>query len=156
LPSDQQIQSSPATARTAQPPRAVPEPTARPAEPVIRAVEPALPGTAAFLSGAETRLRDLLAFALAAEGGKPVGPGDVAALRQKAEAELEAYAFRTLHNRVEAIRLEAMQEQVARLRGGPGLIRLVFANLVALLIAAGLGFAAWRYQADLLALLNGA
>lgn len=149
LPSDQPGQSTLSAARPAPPQRGA-------QEPAIRAVEPALPGPDAFVVGPETRIRDLLAFAMAAEAGKPVSPGEIAALRQRAEADLEAHAFRTLHNRVEAIRTEAMQEQAARLRGGPGLLRLILANLISLLIAAGLGWAAWLYRADLLALLNGA
>ncbi len=146
--SDQQNQTHAGAPRPVAPPRAASDAT-------IRVVEPGLPAPSAFLGGPDTRLRDLIAFGMAAEAGRPVGPADIAALRQRAESELEVHAFRTLHNRVEAIRIEAMQEQVARLRGGPGLIRLVFANLLAIALAAGLGWAAWQYRADILTLLSG-
>jgi hypothetical protein len=145
--SDQHSQATLAAPRQAPPPR--------PSE-AIRAVEPGLPSPSAFREGEETRLRDLLAFAMAAEAGQPVGPGDIASLRQKAEADLQAHAFRTLHNQVEAIRIEAMREGMQRGGRGPGLLRLVIGNLVAIAIAAGLGWLAWRHQADLLTLLNGA
>jgi hypothetical protein len=132
-----------------------PVPTSRPAD-GIRAVEPGLPSPSAFLDGDETRLRDLLAFAMAAEAGQPVGPGDIASLRRKAEADLQAHAFRTLHNQVEAIRTEALRDGMQRSARGPGLLRLVLGNLIAIAIAAGLGWLAWRHQAELLTFLNGA
>lgn len=117
----------------------------------IRPVEPPLPVPQAFMAGEETRVRDLLAFALAAEAAKPVGAGEIASFRAKAEAELEAHAFRSLHNRVEAIRSEAMQEGIMRMRGGPGLPRLVIANLVAFGIGAAIVAFAWPHLAPLLA-----
>jgi hypothetical protein len=122
-----------------------PVPTSRPAD-GIRAVEPGLPSPSAFLDGDETRLRDLLAFAMAAEAGQPVGPGDIASLRRKAEADLQAHAFRT----------EALRDGMQRSARGPGLLRLVLGNLIAIAIAAGLGWLAWRHQAELLTFLNGA
>jgi hypothetical protein len=145
--SDQHSQATLAAPRPAPPPR---QPEA------LRAVEPGLPSPSAFREGEETRLRDLLAFAMAAEAGQPVGPGDIASLRQRAEAELHAHAFRTLHNQVEAIRTEALREGMQRSARGPGLFRLVLGNLLAIAVAAGLGWLAWRHQADLLTLLNGA
>lgn len=84
----------------------------------------------------EMRLRDLLAFAHAAEAGGT--QPDIAALRLRAEGELNAYAFRLLHNRVEDIRREAMQEQVASIRPTLSFSTLVAANVVAL-AAAGIG-----------------
>jgi hypothetical protein len=145
--SDQHSQASLAAPRQAPPPR--------PTE-AIRAVEPSLPSPSAFREGEETRLRDLLAFAMAADAAQPVGPGDIATFRQKAEAELHGHAFRILHNQVEAIRTDAVREGMQRSARGPGLIRLVFANLLAIALAVGLGWLAWRNQAVLLSLLNGA
>lgn len=109
-----------------------------------RLVPPATPALAAFQAGPETRLRDLLAFALATEADKPVTAGDLAELRQKAEAELNAHAFRTLHNQVETIRLEAATEALARTGRALGFGALVLANLVAIAIAAGGAFLLWR------------
>ncbi|MGX9965110.1 hypothetical protein ACVFYP_17400 [Roseomonas sp. F4] len=114
------------------------------ARPIARLLPDALPQPCleAFLSGQpDERLRDLLAFALAVETGPPA---DRDALRAKAEAELDAMAFRRLHNQVEAIRLEAAREQLAGLRGGPGFLRLVAAQLVALGLVAGLALLLWR------------
>ncbi|WP_304807154.1 hypothetical protein [Falsiroseomonas sp.] len=88
----------------------------------------------------DDRLRDLLAFALAVEAARPMEPE---ALRGKAEAELQAHAFRTLHNQAEAIRLEAARDQIARLPRGPGLLKLVLANLLAIALAAGAAYAIW-------------
>lgn len=119
------------------------------ARPVPAAVpDPAAgPSLAAFRSGgADHRLRDLLAFAMATEAGRPLPADGVETLRRQADAELEAYAFRTLHNRVEAIRREAMDEQVARLRPTTGFLGLLLANLLATCIVAGVilaGLAWW-------------
>ena len=113
----------------------------------VPAPTPAGPSLAAFRSGgADHRLRDLLAFAMATEAGRPLPADGVEALRRQADAELEAYAFRTLHNRVEAIRREAMDEQVARLRPTTGFFGLLLANLLATCIVAGVvlaGLAWW-------------
>lgn len=95
-----------------------------------------------FLSGPDTRLRDLLAFALAAEAGRAVTPDGIEALRKKAEAELQAHAMRTLHNRVETIRLEAVAEFPARTPRGLSFSRVVIANLVAIGVAGVLALAA--------------
>ncbi|WP_439595032.1 hypothetical protein [Falsiroseomonas sp.] len=112
----------------------------RPVPPVALATPPA-PCLEDFVTdGAEHRLRDLLAFALAVEAGRPT---EREALRGKAEAELQAHAFRTLHNQAEAIRMEAARDQLARLRGGPGFLKLVLANLVALGLLGGLAAALW-------------
>ena len=109
-----------------------------------RLVPPTAPRLDAFQSGPETRLRDLLAFALAAEAGKPVAAGDIAALRQKAEAELHVNALRTLHNQVETLRLEAATEALSRAGRSLGFGTLLAANLLALGIAAGAGWLVWR------------
>lgn len=87
------------------------------------------------LAGPETRMRDLLAFALAAEAGRPVPPGAIETLRNKAEAELQAHAFRLLHNQVETIRREAVAEQISRMPRGLSFSRVVIANLVAIAVA---------------------
>lgn len=96
-----------------------------------------LPGVSLrdFLSGPDTRLRDLVAFGMAVEAGRPPGPEAIETLRRQAEADLQAHAFRLLHNQVETIRREAMDEQMARTRAASlGFGGAVLANLVALLL----------------------
>lgn len=83
----------------------------------------------------EMRLRDLLVFGYAAEAG--TAAPDIPALRLRAEGELNAFAYRLLHNRVEEIRREAMQEQIAGMRPTLGFATLVAANALGL-VAAGL------------------
>jgi hypothetical protein len=102
----------------------------------VAAPPPDLPALPDFLGGSETRLRDLLAFGMAVEGGKPLPADGVEGLRRKADAELQAHAFRVLHNRVEAIRREAMDEQLARTARGVSFSSAVLANLLALLLVA--------------------
>lgn len=89
----------------------------------------------------EMRLRDMLAFAHAAESGGAVP--DVAALRLRAEGELNAFAYRLLHNRVDEIRREAMQEQIAGMRPTLSFATLVAANASALFAAGMLGAVLW-------------
>jgi hypothetical protein len=96
-----------------------------------------------FLAGSETRLRDLLAFAMAVEAARPLGPDGVDGLRRKADAELRGHAFRVLHNRVEDIRRDAMDEQVARMPRGLSFSAAVAANLAALGLGATLALLAW-------------
>lgn len=98
-------------------------------------VLPIGPSLAEFQAGEETRLRDLLAFAMAVEAGRPLGNDGVAVLRRRADADLEAYAFRVLHNQVETIRLDAMKEQLGRVRRGLSFWGALLANLLALAIA---------------------
>ncbi|MBX9594014.1 MAG: hypothetical protein K2X46_06600 [Roseomonas sp.] len=108
---------------------------------------PPLPMLASFLSpGDDHRLRDLLAFAMAVEAGRPLAPNGVDSLRREADAALEGYAFRSLHNRVEEIRMAAVVEHVGRLRSPPGFVTLVMANLVALALLAGGALLAWRHD----------
>ena len=126
-------------------PAAVTPPPATPrAVPPPRAVAPPLPEIGAFLGKEDTRLRDLLAFGLAVEAGRPVAGPDIAELRRKADAELEAQALRTLHNRVEAIRHEAMAEQLGRMARPLGFGGIVAANLLALAVAVACAVALWR------------
>jgi hypothetical protein len=96
-----------------------------------------------FLAGPETRLRDLLAFGMAAEGGR-LPPDGIEGLRRQADADLQAHAFRILHNQVETIRRQAVDEQIGRVRGGLGFGRAVLANLLALAIA-GVAVLAFRH-----------
>lgn len=102
------------------------------------------PSLAAFLRGGgpESRLRDLLAFGLAAEAGRPPGAGGVKALQDKAEAELAAHAIRLVHNQIETIRLQAVRDHISRMPRGLSFPRLVMANLVAFAILAVLALAA--------------
>ncbi len=112
------------------------------------------PGTFAlplqdFLSESDHRLRDLLAYGMAAEAGHTLPREGVDGLRRAADAELEAHAFRLMHNQAEAIRRQAMDEQLARLPRGLSFTGVVAANLVAvalgiaLLLAASLAFPDW-------------
>lgn len=108
-----------------------------------------LPPLSAFVTGDDQhRLRDLLAFAMAMDSPRPpippLAPTLLEGLRREADAALEAHTFRRLHNRVEEIRLAAVQEQMAHLRPPPGFLKLVLANLVAILLLAGGALAAWR------------
>jgi len=107
-----------------------------------------------FLSGSDARLRDLLAFGMAAETGRPLGPDGVAGLRRQAEAELEAYAFRLLHNQAETIRRQAMDEQIARLPRGISFSGAVAANLAALVLGGVLLIFAWLVAPDFFAELS--
>jgi hypothetical protein len=103
---------------------------------------------AAFRSdNPEMRLRDMLAFAMAAEAGGAAP--DVAGLRHKAEGELNAFAYRLLHNRVEEIRREAMQEQIAGMRPTLSFATLVTANAVALILAGMAGALLWVFLTGL-------
>lgn len=94
------------------------------------------PGPAAFRAsqpGPEDKLIAQVAFAMAAEGGTP--PRDAEAiqvLRNQATTALSEFAFRYLHNRVDEIRKEAAAEATTGAARGPGFLRLVLANLVAL------------------------
>lgn len=97
-----------------------------------------------FLAGPETRLRDLLAFGMAAEAGRALGPDGVETLRKRAEAELEAHAFRVLHNQVEAIRRDAAQEAAGRLRRGLSFTGAVAANMIGVALVLGLALLAWN------------
>lgn len=101
---------------------------------------PAGPALADFLGSEETRLRDLLAFALAAQAGRS-GPEAVEGLRRKAEAELHDHAFRLLHNEAERLRREGMEAERARAPRGGGFLAAVGANLAALALF-GLGLLA--------------
>jgi hypothetical protein len=94
-------------------------------------------GVKDFLSGDDTRLRDLLAFGMAVEAGRLSGPEGIAELRRKADAELEAYAFRVLHNQAETIRRQAVDEQLARMPRGQPFLGAVVANVagIALFLA---------------------
>ncbi|MGG5889298.1 hypothetical protein ACLF3G_19360 [Falsiroseomonas sp. HC035] len=134
-----------------------PRPTeARPAEirPVVPGLSlppPAAPCLEDFLTGREDdRLRDLLAFAMAVEAGRPTEPE---AMRGKAEAELQAHAFRTLHNQAETIRLEAAREQLSRSGRSLGFTGSFAASLLALLFGASILLVLWSQRANLMPLL---
>jgi hypothetical protein len=129
----------PAPTTAAPPPQGVLPPAA-----AARATSaaPAGPLLRDFLAGPDTRLRDLVAFALAAEAGRPVPPSGIEALRNKAEAELHAHAFLILHNQVETIRHEAITDQMGRMSRGLSFSRVVIANLVALGVVGVLALAA--------------
>ena len=96
----------------------------------------------------ERRLVDLLAFALGVERGADAAA--VEELRRRADADLTAEAFRRLHNESERIRQEAVLQHLGGMRGGPGFLRLVAANLVAVLLG-GLLLLWWAGAIDPLA-----
>lgn len=96
------------------------------------------PGLHEFLSGSDHRLRDLLAYGMAVEANRPLSREGVEELRRAAEAELDAHAFRTLHNQAEAIRRQAADEQLARLPRGLSFTGVVAANLVAVALGVAL------------------
>lgn len=112
---------------------------------------PALP-VRAFLSGrADDLVVDLLAYALYARDREARGPvaadaagqeDPVQRFRREATADLTKFTFRYFHNQVEEIRLAAVREHLGALPRGPGFLRLVIANAVALLaVGAGALFA---------------
>jgi hypothetical protein len=94
-------------------------------------------GVKDFLSGEDTRLRDLLAFGMAVEAGRLSGPEGIAELRRKADADLEAHAFRVLHNQAETIRRQAVDDHLARMPRGQSFLGAVFATMagIALFLA---------------------
>jgi hypothetical protein len=105
---------------------------------------PDLPSLRDFLATEDTRLRDLLAFGMAVQAGRPLGPDGVEGLRRTAEADLHAHAFRLLHNQVEEIRRQAVAEQLDRTPRPLGFSGAVLANLLGLALAglmAGLALA---------------
>lgn len=106
---------------------------------------------AAFHSGsAEDRERDLLAFALAAQGGDTLSPETIEKRRREADAALAAWAHRYLHNRIEELRTEAVRDYLGRLPRPPGFLRLVAAAFAGVVLAATL--LAWATgHAELLA-----
>ncbi|MDN3565240.1 hypothetical protein QWZ14_12790 [Paeniroseomonas aquatica] len=103
---------------------------------------------AAFQGSPEAdRLTGLVAFALAAERQADAEPETVARLRQEADVALTEHAFRTLHNNVERLQQEAVREQLGHLPRPPGFLRLLAANLLALvLVAAAAGWLALHPQ----------
>jgi hypothetical protein len=109
---------------------------------------PALPPLSDFLGTEDHRLRDLLAYGSTVEAGR-LGPDGIEGARRKAEADLQAHAFRTLHNQVETIRLEAAAEQASRMARPMSFARAVLANIVALVIVAALAGAAVALDPDL-------
>ena len=115
------------------------------------AAPPEAPALSDFLSGrAEDRLVDLLAFALAAEGKAAPGQAGVERLRSRAASELADHAARSMHNRIEEIRRDAVNEHLGALRRPLGFAGIVLANLVALGLAGVAGL--WLAQRpDLLA-----
>ena len=109
-----------------------PSPAQLPAQAGVTPADPA-----AFRT--EDRLTGLLAFALAAERQEEASPETIARSQREAEAALCDHALRYLHNNIERLRQEAVAEQIGRLRHPPGFLRLVAANLVALVIVAAAG-----------------
>lgn len=90
---------------------------------------------------AETRLIDLLAFAIAVEAGRPATPEAIEALREQASAALSDHAFRYLHNSVEQIRRDAIAEHLGQIARPLGFGKLLLANLLAIALAGLVG--AW-------------
>jgi hypothetical protein len=111
----------------------------------------AVPALSDFVSGGDTHLRDLVAFGMAVEAGRPVSADAVETYRRRADADLQAHAFRILHNRVETIRREAMEEQLARMPRGQTFSLAVVANLVAIALAGVALLLAWLAAPQLFA-----
>jgi len=105
-------------------PRPVPAAQARPTP------APLGVGLQDFLTSGETRLRDLLAFGLAVEAGRMPTSDGIVALHRKAEAELEAHAFRVMHNQAEQIRRQAVDDHIARAPKGLTVVGATFATMV--------------------------
>ncbi len=101
----------------------------------------AAPDLSAFGAEGPGRLAGLLAYALAVESGAPATPEEIARLRARAEAELDAHAVKALHNRIQEIRAEAVIEHLAHLPRPLGFLGAFGASLLALLV--GAVFAAW-------------
>lgn len=99
------------------------------------------PDLALFRDGrpAEARLVDLVAFAIAAESGRPATPEAVGELREQASAALSEHAFRYLHNQVEQIRRDAVAEELGRIARPLGFGKLLLANLLAIGLAGLVG-----------------
>ncbi len=119
---------------------------AQAARPARAVSSDSVPPLARFRSGnPDDRLRDLLAFAIAHEEGKPIGPEGLEALHRRADSELSAHAVRYLHNRIEEIRREAQEELRARTRRPASFLKLVLANLIGFLLGTGvLFYALWH------------
>ena len=109
-----------------------PQPSPAPVQAVTTPADPT-----AFRT--EDRITGLLAFALAAERGDEASRETVIRCQREAETALCDYALRYLHNNIERIRQEAVAEQIGRLRHPPGFLRMVAANLVALVIIGAVG-----------------
>lgn len=101
----------------------------------------AAPALSAFAPEGPGRLAGLLAFALAVEAGAPATPEEIARLRARAAAELDAHAVTTMHNRIQEIRQEAVVEHLAHLPRPLGFFGAFCASLLALLL--GAAAAAW-------------
>lgn len=137
-PADQAPSGEGAVGRGTQPASGIPEPGAGSPPRMQEAPAAAAPALRDFVGGAETRLRDLLAFGMATQAGRPPGPDGIEELRRKADSELEAHAFRVLHNQVEAIRRQAVDEHLGKVRRGLSFPGAILANLVALGLGAAL------------------
>ncbi len=92
--------------------------------------------SAAFRSSAaEDRGRGVLAFALALQAGDPLPPETIERRQREADAALAAWARRSLHNRIEELRLdEARREEFGAFPRPPGLVRLSFAAVLGLVL----------------------
>ena len=125
---------------------------------------PALPSQAGMAGGpaalrpwlagrpGEERLVDLLAFALACEQGEATSPEVMHARREQAHAALATYSIRNLHNRVAEIRQDAVMEYMGRFARPAGFLKIVMANLLALLLFGLLGGALYLHPETLAAL----
>ncbi|MGG5822260.1 hypothetical protein [Falsiroseomonas sp. HW251] len=107
-----------------------------------------------FLSDDDQRLRDLLAFGMAVQAGRPLGTDGVPDFRRKAEAELDAHAFRVLHNQAEAIRRQAVDDHLARFPRGLSFWGVVLANLASLVVALALIAVVWIAAPDVFGKLH--
>ncbi len=125
------------------------DPAANDTDPAGAALRPWLAGRPA-----EEHLVDLLAFAMATERGLAVSPEVIHAQREQAHAALATYSIRNLHNRVAEIRQEAVMEYMGRFARPMGFIKIVMANLLALLMAGLLAGALYLHPETLAALVG--
>jgi hypothetical protein len=123
------------------------DPAANDTDPAGAALRPWLAGRPS-----EERLVDLLAFGLATERGLLASPDVIHAQREQAYAALATYSIRNLHNRVAEIRQEAVLDHMGRFARPMGFIKIVMANLLALILAGAAAGALYLHPETLAAL----
>jgi hypothetical protein len=101
---------------------------------------------------AEERVVNLVAFAMATERGLVVTPETMQAQRDQAYSVLATYSIRNLHNRVLEIRQEAVLEHLGRVARSAGFIKIVMANMLALILAGSIAGALYLHPETLAAL----
>jgi hypothetical protein len=80
---------------------------------------------------------------MAVDAGRMPGPDGITDFRRKADADLEAYAFRVLHNQAEQIRRQAVDDHIARMPRGLSFIGAALATAVGILLFLALLTGLW-------------